>query len=93
MKKIIKFVKEAIKELNKVTWPTKKTVLRLTIGVIVVSIAFTIFVGIVDLGLTGGLRNLLNWVEYKKDNISQQIPGQPIDISADDIQVETQPVN
>ena len=93
MKQVIKFVKEAIRELGKVTWPTRKIVLRLTIGVIIVSIIFTIFVGIVDLGLTGGLRNLLNWVEYKKGNVSQQISDQPMDISLDDIQVESQPSN
>ena len=45
MKKIVRFVKEAITELGKVTWPTRATVIRLTIGVIVVSIMFAIFVG------------------------------------------------
>ncbi len=93
IKQVIKFVKEAIRELGKVTWPTRKIVFRLTVGVIIVSIIFTIFVGIIDLGLTGGLRNLLNWVEYQKGNTSQQVLDQPMDISLDDIQVEAQPDN
>jgi len=93
MNKIIRFVKEAIRELGKVTWPTRKTVFRLTVGVIIVSIIFTIFVGFVDLGLTKSLRSLLNWVEYQKGSVSQQISDQPVDISLDDIQVEGQPSN
>lgn len=91
IKIIIKFVKEAIRELHKVTWPTRPTVIRLTIGVLIVSIIFAIFVGLVDLGVTKGLRGLLNLVPSKQTTTST-IP-QSIDISPDDIQIETTPVN
>jgi len=91
MKTIIKFVKEAIRELGKVTWPTKPTVIRLTIGVLVVSIIFAIFVGLVDIGITKGLRGLLDLFSTNQATTST-IP-QSIDINSDDIQVETSPVD
>lgn len=92
MKTIIKFVKEAIRELGKVTWPTKPVVIKLTIGVLIVSIIFAIFVGLVDVGITKGLRGLLNFVSTNQGTTSTTIP-QSIDITSDDIQVETSPVN
>lgn len=91
MKTIIKFVKEAIRELGKVTWPTRPAVVRLTLGVLIVSIIFAIFVGLVDLGLTKGLRSLLSLAPSNQSTTST-IP-QSIDITSDDIQVETIPVN
>ena len=91
MKKIIKFVKESLQELAKVTWPTRSTVLRLTVGVIVVSILFALFIGVIDLGLTNGLRGLL--ALFSKNTTSQQggVSSQPIQINPGDIQVETTP--
>lgn len=91
MKTIIKFVKEAIRELDKVTWPTRPVVVRLTIGVLIVSIIFAIFVGLVDLGITKALRSLLNLVPPDQ-SITSTIP-QSIDITSDDIQIETIPVD
>ena len=87
MKKIVKFVKEAITELGKVTWPTKAVVIRLTIGVLVVSILFAIFVGVVDVGLTKGLRGLVVLFGRNNQSASTQMP--PIQITPEDIQVET----
>ncbi|MDP4030712.1 MAG: preprotein translocase subunit SecE [Candidatus Beckwithbacteria bacterium] len=46
--KPIRFLKEAIVELKKVVWPTKKQVLRLTIVVITVSVATGILIGSLD---------------------------------------------
>ncbi|MBU2052128.1 preprotein translocase subunit SecE [Patescibacteria group bacterium] len=46
--KPIRFLKEAIVELKKVVWPTKKQVLRLTIVVIIVSVATGILIGSLD---------------------------------------------
>lgn len=92
MKRIIKFVKEAIRELGKVTWPTRATVFRLTLGVLIVSVLFAIFVGLVDLGLTNGLRGLLTFIEQRQGSDSTQFPA-GIQIEPEDIQIETGPVN
>jgi preprotein translocase subunit SecE len=50
--KIKKFVKEVRFELTKVTWTTKQELIYSTIVVIVVSIILSIFIGVVDLGLS-----------------------------------------
>lgn len=92
MKKIVKFIKESLQELAKVTWPTRSNVLRLTVGVVVISILFALFIGVIDLGITNGLRGLL--VLLSKSGTSQQSSSsssQPIQINPGDIQVETTP--
>lgn len=48
----IQFLKEAKNELLKVVWPSRKEILRITIGVIVLSLAVAAFLGAVDYGLT-----------------------------------------
>ncbi|MBI4098359.1 MAG: preprotein translocase subunit SecE [Candidatus Levybacteria bacterium] len=48
----IDFVKQALDELKKVTWPTKAEIIRLTISVIVISIAVGVFLGGIDFVLT-----------------------------------------
>jgi preprotein translocase subunit SecE len=50
--KIKKFVKEVRFELTKVTWTTRQELIYSTIVVIVVSIILSIFIGVVDLGLS-----------------------------------------
>ncbi|KPJ68503.1 preprotein translocase subunit SecE [candidate division WOR-1 bacterium DG_54_3] len=50
--KIKKFLKEVRFELTKVTWTTRQELIYSTIVVIVVSIILSIFVGVVDLGLS-----------------------------------------
>ena len=87
MNKITTFVKEAINELGKVTWPTRATVIRLTLGVLVVSIIFAIFVGVVDVGLTKGLQGLVALFKRADQNTSLQTS--PITINPEDIQIET----
>lgn len=48
----IQFIKEARAELTKVVWPSRKETIRITIAVIVLSLAVAIFLGLVDYGLT-----------------------------------------
>jgi len=55
-----RFLKEARAELRKVTWPTPKEALASTSVVIVVVIIVSIFLGIVDLGLTRIIRLVLS---------------------------------
>jgi len=50
--KIKKFLKEVKFELTKVTWTTREELVYSTIVVIVVSIILSIFIGVVDLGLS-----------------------------------------
>jgi preprotein translocase subunit SecE len=44
------FVRDIIDELRKVTWPTRREAVRLTIMVIVVCLAVGIFLGAIDYG-------------------------------------------
>ena len=47
-KKIVKFVKDVIRELKKVTWPTRKALLSYTLVVIVTIIIFAAILGLFD---------------------------------------------
>lgn len=89
MKTIIKFVKEAILELRKVVWPTRKQVMRMTMGVLIVSAVFAIFIGLVDIGLTKGMASLLEFIAQHQTT-SQQ--SSPIQVQPGDIQVDTTPI-
>ena len=55
-----RFLREARAELRKVTWPTPKEALASTSVVIVVVIIVSIFLGIIDLGLTRIIRLVLS---------------------------------
>ena len=57
--KVRRFLKEARVELRKVTWPTPKEALASTSVVIVVVIVVSLFLGVVDLGLTRMIRLVL----------------------------------
>lgn len=85
----ITFVKEAIQELKKVTWPTRTAVLRMTIGVMIISALFAVFIGIVDIGLTKGIESMLAWVGQLQQSQQQSDQTSPIQIQPGDIQVET----
>ena len=57
--RIRRFLKEARVELRKVTWPTPKEALASTSVVIVVVIIVSLFLGVVDFGLTRIIRLVL----------------------------------
>lgn len=57
-KAIIKFIQEARVELAKVTWPSRRTVINLTLAVLGISLMFAIFVGGVDYLFTEGIKLL-----------------------------------
>lgn len=46
------FLREAYAELRRVTWPTRRQAIRLTLVVITVSVMVGAYVGILDLGFT-----------------------------------------
>jgi len=59
LSRVKRFLREARVELKKVTWPTPKEALASTSVVIVVVIIVSIFLGVVDLGLTKIIRLVL----------------------------------
>ncbi|MBD3300570.1 MAG: preprotein translocase subunit SecE [Candidatus Moranbacteria bacterium] len=48
MKKLVKYIKEARKEMKKVKWPTKEQVTKYTKMVIVISLGVAVFLGTLD---------------------------------------------
>jgi preprotein translocase subunit SecE len=50
MSKLSKYLESSRQELRKVNWPTKKQALNYTIGVIVLSVAVSLFLGLLDIG-------------------------------------------
>lgn len=44
----IRFVREVITELKKVTWPTRGETVKLTVVVIAISVIVGVFIGILD---------------------------------------------
>ena len=57
--RVRRFLDEAKAELKKVTWPTRKQALASTAVVIVVVIILSIFLSLVDLGLTKMIKLIL----------------------------------
>jgi preprotein translocase subunit SecE len=53
------YLTEAWAELRKVAWPTRQTVVNLTLIVIAVSIAVGAYIAVLDLGFTGVLDQVL----------------------------------
>ena len=51
MKNIKRYFKGAIQELKKVNWPTRKETIHYTLGVLGLSFAVAIILGIIDFGL------------------------------------------
>lgn len=88
MRKIVSFLKEARAELGKVVWPTRRRAAKLTALVVVVTIAFGAFIGVVDLGLSKGVQEIVSLTKSKSadtspvDQQSGGTPKDPIDIPA-----------
>ncbi len=56
--KIINFVNDVIKEMKKVTWPTKDELIESTNVVIVASLLFALFTYLIDIGLVQLLKGI-----------------------------------
>jgi preprotein translocase subunit SecE len=52
MGRIIKFFKEAIEEIKKVVWPSRQTLIKQTIIVIIAVVITMVIVGSIDFGLS-----------------------------------------
>jgi preprotein translocase subunit SecE len=55
----IQFLREVKVELKKVTWPSRKQTIGSTVVVIVVVMIISLFLGVVDMGLSGLVRVVL----------------------------------
>ncbi len=59
MNKLVKYVKESVEEMKKVTWPTKKETYNYTLLVFGLSLATAIFLGALDYIFTEGLQYII----------------------------------
>lgn len=59
-KKIVSYFTESWRELTKVTWPTRKQIIEITIAVCVISIVVGAILGLFDFGFSKGLTTLIN---------------------------------
>ena len=57
--KLIAYLRGVREEMKKVTWPSRKQVIRDTLVVIGISVAFAVYFGIIDYGLTELLSSVL----------------------------------
>jgi preprotein translocase subunit SecE len=58
--KIIAFFEDVVKEMKKVTWPTKENLKESTIVVLVVCLAIAVFVYAIDQSLSFLLKTILS---------------------------------
>jgi preprotein translocase subunit SecE len=58
--KLIKYLREAKEELQKVSWPTQKETVRYSLIVIAITAIAAVYFGVVDQLLNLGLEALLN---------------------------------
>lgn len=59
MNKITHYIKQAVEELKKVTWPSKKETYQYTILVIGISLVVAAFLGALDFGFSLGFEQLI----------------------------------
>ena len=48
MKKLLKYIKDSMIEMKKVTWPSRKEALNYTVLIVIITIAVAIFLGSLD---------------------------------------------
>lgn len=61
MDKIVKFLKEVRAEMKKVSWTGRKEVTSGTLAVIVLTTVISLFLWLIDLGLSQTIRLVLGW--------------------------------
>jgi len=59
MENIKRYFKGAIQELKKVNWPTRKETIRYTLGVLGLSFAVAIVLGLIDFGLLKSMGTII----------------------------------
>jgi preprotein translocase subunit SecE len=56
----LQFLREVRVELKKVTWPSRKQTIGSTVVVVILAMIISLFLGVVDMGLSGLIRVVLN---------------------------------
>ncbi len=59
LNKWLQFLREVNVELKKVTWPTRKQTVGLSVVVIVLTLIISLFLGLIDIGLSSLIRLVL----------------------------------
>lgn len=57
--RIVAFLQESKQELKRVNWPTKDETKRYTLFVILFSLAFALFLGLLDYGFLNALESIV----------------------------------
>jgi len=57
--KLINFFREVVKEMEKVTWPTREELMESTKVVVLVSLIISLFTWVVDLAVSEALKAIL----------------------------------
>ena len=57
--RLAKYIYGSYVEMTKVTWPTRRETVRLTIAVILISLAVAAFLGALDFILSLGVENII----------------------------------
>lgn len=60
MKRLVQYLKEVRFELSKVVWPKKGEVIKLTLVIIIISVAVGAYLGTLDVGFTKLLEVLVS---------------------------------
>ena len=56
----VQFLREVKVELKKVSWPSRKQTIGSTVVVVILAMIISLFLGVVDMGLSGLIRVILN---------------------------------
>ena len=59
MQKISKYFRESLTELQKVTWPNRKQAVKLTAAVLIFSVVFALYIGLLDTIFSNLLQKLI----------------------------------
>ncbi|MGG6432961.1 preprotein translocase subunit SecE [Anoxybacillus sp. D401a] len=59
MQRVMKFFREVVREMKKVSWPKRKELVNYTITVLATVAFFTVFFAVVDLGISELVRFIL----------------------------------
>lgn len=86
---LLNYFSAAKAELQKVTWPTQKDVIRYSVMVIIVAVATAIFFSVIDFGLTKATDFILQkrGITATPQTQTQEIPAENLQV--DNVQVTT----
>lgn len=57
--RLARYVRDSYFEMKKVSWPTRKETIKLTIVVIVISISVAVFLGVLDYVFSLGVKEII----------------------------------